>query len=309
MKETPPFVQIVILNWNGHEVTIDCLKSLLKVDYPNFRILLVDNGSADSSIRDIEQFILDYPQISLLPLDKNYGFTGGNNKGVEHILASSTPDHFLLLNNDTEVEPTFLLKMVALLEKDNQTAAVVPKIFYYSRPDTLWYAGGYINKFSCMGEHYGINKQDSVKYSKVNKVTFMNGCAMLIRTSIINELGLFDDDLFANCEDVDLSIRLLQNGYNIMYEPNAVVLHKVSYSFTNSNNKWFGFYIATRNLVILQKKHNLSKWYFPFAFSYFFLRWFLYLEIKFLLQANFLLCKYLAIGLNDGFTKRLRKPL
>lgn len=300
-----PFVYIIILNWNGYDITLDCLNSLLKIDYINFKILVVDNGSTDNSKQKIQNFIGGLSRISILILDKNYGFTGGNNMGVDHVLKSDKPDYFLFLNNDTEVDPCFLSKMVVLAESNDQTVAVVPKIYYFDNPNLLWYAGGYINKISCIGEHFGKNKFDSAKYSYSKRVTFMNGCAMLIKASIINELGLFDDNLFANCEDVDLSLRILQSGKNIMYEPNAKVWHKVSYSFKR-NNKWFGFYIATRNLIILQKKYNLKKWYFPFSFMYLFFRWFIYLEIKFFFQGNFLLCKYIYIGLLDGFRNKLR---
>lgn len=308
MTDLYPSVVIIILNWNGCEVTIDCLKSLFKIDYPNFKILIVDNGSIDNSVQKIEKFVCDLPNISILPLGKNYGFTGGNNKGIAHILLSESPTYFLLLNNDTEVDSTFLSKMVSLAESNNKIAAVVPKIYYFDHPNTLWYAGGYINRLSCMGEHFGKNKLDSAKFSQVKSVTFMNGCAILIKSDIVRKIGLFDDDLFANCEDADLSLRILQAGFNIMYEPNAKIWHKVSYSFKSNDNKWFGLYIATRNLVILQKKHNLKKWYFPFGLVYFFFRWFFYLELKFLLQGKVPLCKHLLLGLKDGFSKKLLLP-
>jgi GT2 family glycosyltransferase len=306
MTNLQPSVYIIILNWNGCDVTIDCLKSLNMVYYSNFKILVVDNGSKDGSVQRIGSLIKEMPSVSMLALDKNYGFTGGNNKGVEYVLLSENPDYFLLINNDTVVDPDFLLKMISLAETDDQILAVVPKIFYFDNPTMLWYAGGYINKLSCIGEHYGKNKIDSERYSHTKSVTFMNGCAILIKSETISELGLFDDDLFANCEDVDLSLRILQAGKQIMYEPNAIIWHKVSYSFKSNNNNWLGFYIATRNLVILQMKYNLKKWYFPIGFAYFLSRWFIYLEIKFFLQGKFTLCKYIFFGFKDGFTKKLR---
>ncbi|RWZ88331.1 MAG: glycosyltransferase family 2 protein [Hydrotalea sp. AMD] len=301
-----PFVFIVILNWNGYLITLECLKSLLGINYNNYEILLVDNGSTDESLNILRNYCDKKSKVSILALDKNYGFTGGNNQAVEYILKIKTPDFFLFLNNDTEVDPDFLSKMVDLAMNNNKIAVVVPKIYYFNSPNTIWYAGGYINKLSCVGEHFGLGKKDSKRYSKVKPITFMNGCAMLVKSHFIINYGLFDEIYFANCEDVDFSFKVLQNGYIIMYEANAKIWHKVSLSFKINKNKWLGFYLVTRNLVILQKKYNIKKWYFVFSFSYFLIRWLLYLEFKFLFQGNFTFCKYILLGFIDGFTKKNR---
>jgi hypothetical protein len=301
-----PSVAIVILNWNGYEVTKDCLNSLLQVAYDNHTILVVDNGSADGSVPLLQKEFGHVPHIEILPLSRNYGFTGGNNKGIQHILSRTRPDYFLLLNNDTVVDSQFLTHMVTLAVSNASIAAVVPKIFYYDEPQILWYAGGYVNRLSCMGENNGRNQPDGPAFNTVKSVSFMNGCAMLIKTGVLEEIGFLDDLFFANCEDTDMSIRIKHAGYSIMYQPQALVWHKVSYTFRAGNQSAFGFYLATRNLIILQMRYNWGKFIFVPAIIYFLVRWVAYLQLKFLFAGKFKHMRYLHRGLIDGFTKKLR---
>ena len=304
-----PLVHIIILNWNGYEVTIDCLKSLLKIDYENYQILVIDNGSNDGSVAMIESFIEGNSKINLLALNRNYGFSGGNNIGIEHVLLKTDPDYLLLLNNDTTVESNFLTRMVSLGNSDNSIAAVVPKIMYFDSPTRIWYAGGYINKLSCMGEHFGKNQLDSPKYNTSKSIDFMNGCAMLLKASVIKKIGMLDDSFFANCEDTEMSYRISKAGYKIMYQPTALIYHKVSFSFKLSSSNWFGYYLTTRNLVKLQLKYNKKKWYFIFGILYFISRWVIYLQLKFIMLREFTICKYIILGVVDGITEKLRLPV
>jgi GT2 family glycosyltransferase len=211
-----------------------------------------------------------------------------------------------LLNNDTVVAKDFLTQMITMGNTSPQVAAVVPKIFYFDAPDVLWYAGGYVNRLSCMGEHFGLNQQDGAVYNQPKAISFMNGCSMLIKTDTLEKVGFLDDLFFANCEDTDLSIRIRNAGYQIMYQPLAHVWHKVSYSFKNSNQSAFGFYLATRNLVILQLRYNWGRLIFIPAVIYFLGRWMFYLQLKFILTGKWKNIKALYQGVTDGFTKRLR---
>jgi GT2 family glycosyltransferase len=178
-------VAIIILNWNGYKMTVDCLKSLFKITYSEYKIFLVDNGSSDGSIAKLKD---QFPNVDYLELDNNYGFTGGNNRGIEYARKKYSPEYILLLNNDTIVDVCFLSLMVETAEKDSQCGAVVPKIFFLEPSNHLYYAGGYLNRLSGMGEHYGWRQKDSNRYSVPRKVTFMNACASLIRMKVFESV-------------------------------------------------------------------------------------------------------------------------
>lgn len=295
-------VCIIILNWNGYEVTRDCLKSLQDILYTNYKIIVVDNGSEDNSVLKLTK---EFQGIEILSLDRNYGFTGGNNRGIKYAIEKYNPENLLLLNNDTIVHPEFLNEMVRVTESDYNIGAVVPKIFFFDQPNVIWYAGGYFNKISGIGEHYGIGKKDSKAFSRMKSVSFMTGCAMLIKACVLNKIGLFDDQFFAVAEDSDLSVRIIKARYKIVYQPNSMIWHKVSHSFKENKGNWFSFYMATRNTILLQRKH-CNFLLFVIFLCYFIFRWLIYLLLKYSLKQEWKMCKSIMAGVFDGFTSTLR---
>src|ERR1041385_1636497 len=133
-----PRVSIVILNWNSDQVTLDCLLSLQKIDYPNFEMVVVDNGSVDGSPAKLLEKV---PEIRLIQNPTNLGFAGGCNVGMRDALHRGT-DYILLLNNDTIVAPDFLSQLVRIAESDEKIGAASPKVLFFDHPDRLNYAGG-----------------------------------------------------------------------------------------------------------------------------------------------------------------------
>ncbi len=297
-----PHICIIILNWNGFEVTRKCLLSLQKVNYRNYTIILVDNGSVDNSIDKLSE---EFNKIDYLGLEKNYGFTGGNNKGIEYATEKYNPDYLLLLNNDTEVAPDFLSKLIAPFFNDKSVYATVPKIYFYDRKNIIWYAGGKVRKLTGNVKEFGKNKQDSDATSIQRKVGFMNGCAALISKQAIKEIGLFDDRFFAYSEDADYSIRIVKSGHTIVYVPDSIVYHKVSQTFKSNSNNWFKNYLATRNIVLLQRKH-LPRYLYPIFVLWFFFRWVLYISVKLVINFQFRLIPSIIRGYYDGLTNKQR---
>ena len=117
-----PKVSIIILNWNGLNDTVECLESLDKVTYPDYQVIVVDNGSTGGDARTLRERFGDY--VHIIENDKNYGYTGGVNIGIKYALNNLAADYILLLNNDTIVDPEFLTKMVELAESDNSIGIV-----------------------------------------------------------------------------------------------------------------------------------------------------------------------------------------
>ena len=250
-----PKVSIVILNWNGYAVTRDCLESLSRLDYPNSEVLLVDNGSHDGSP---DRLASEFPAFRVIRNPKNLGFTGGNNVGICHALQRGA-DYVLLLNNDTVVDHAFLSRLIEAGESDARIGALNPKIYYYEPPRKIWYAGGSFSFWFGIARHIGGRKLDQGRWDEPKQVSFITGCAFLIKSSVVRQVGLLDDTFFYSCEDTDWTIRALRAGYKCMYVPSAVLWHKESFDVKKNAGRAFRDYYNARNGLLLARKH--ARWY------------------------------------------------
>lgn len=251
MKNNPS-VHIILLNYNGYKDTIDCIKSLQSIEYPNYKIVVVDNKSTNESEKHIKEFIKENKFVHFIQTGKNLGFSGGNNVGIEWSLKNGA-DYICLLNNDTTVEPDFLNSLIDEMENNKNIGISAGKIMYYSKPDIIWSAGGYIDESKCLGYHYGINCKDSQEYNIKKEVTFLTGCLQLIKKDVIKDIGLYDDSYFLYMEDVDFCYRAKLKGYKIMYIPESKIYHKVSAS-TGGEQSPMVLYYMTRNVMLFNKK-------------------------------------------------------
>lgn len=186
-------VFIIVLNWNGYEVTRDCLESLQKVAYANFKVIVVDNGSIDSSPERLRK---EFRGLTVIENRKNLGFTGGNNVGIRYALEHGT-DYILLLNNDTVVAPTFLSELVGVAESDERIGILNPKIYYFDLPETIWYAGGTFSMLRGFARHIGHRQVDKPRYNKRREVTFVSGCAFFVKAGVVRQVGLLDEHFSA----------------------------------------------------------------------------------------------------------------
>ena len=220
---SPPVVTVIILNWCNEILTTDCVRSVLSSDYGALKVLLVDNGSPDNSF---EQLQASFPNIAFLQTGKNMGYTGGNNRGIEHALKNST-DYILILNNDTVLDRYTVSKLVDTAEMTSgKVGGVVPKILYYDDPNRIWYAGGEFSPLRGLGLHWREGDLDQPnEAASVQEITFMNGACCLIAAEALRELNGFDEDFFAYVEDADLSLRMTSAGYQMYYQPEARILH------------------------------------------------------------------------------------
>jgi hypothetical protein len=268
MKD-PPQIAIVILNWNNGPDVIECVESLRKSTYVNYRIYIADNGSSDNSVDDIQNA---YPDIPLILNRKNKGFAGGNNPGIEHALEHGA-DFVLLLNNDTTVAPDFLGHVVCVAESDPATGIVSPKIYYYSEPGRLWFAGGVIDLWKGHTRHLGDLEVDQGQYDHVADVDFVSGCAMLIKRKVIEDIGMLYEPMFLYYEDSDFCARARHAGYRIVMAPEAKIWHKVS--STTGKIKDLQWFYGTRNMLIFEKR-NASPLQLAFFLPYYAAKFVLY---------------------------------
>lgn len=299
-----PKVSIIVLTWNSYDVTRDCLISLQKIDYPVFEVVLVDNGSVDPS--SAQKLAQEFPEIRLIRNEQNLGFTGGNNVGMRDALARGT-DYLLLLNNDTIVSPDFLSKLVPVAESDGAIGMVNPKIYYFEPPDKLWYAGGKYVRWKTFPIHFGLRKQDDGSYNQTQEVSFVTGCALLVKAGVAQKIGLLDDTFFLSYEDVDWSARAVEAGYKAMYVPASVIWHKDSYD----TKKNFGLarreFYNMRNAVLCARKH--MPFYLAPLFAFSMTAYVGYVTLRSLKQADFKRAAALYRGVWDGCWTRLPENL
>lgn len=244
-------VAILIVNWNRCQDTLECLRSLQKITYPNYRIILVDNGSKDDSVTAVKA---EFPTVKIIQSARNLRFAGGNNLGLRDVLDHGD-DLCLLLNNDTIVAPDFLDRLVDTAMMGSNISLVGPKILYYHRPDVIWFAGGVIKPVWGYVRHYGLRQIDREEFNQPKEVSFLTGCCMLIHRKILEKVGFLDEDFYLYSEDADYCLRVKNAGYKLFYEPKARIYHKVSQSTGGSYHphKWKHHYLSLCRLV---RKHT-----------------------------------------------------
>jgi GT2 family glycosyltransferase len=222
-----PKVSIIILNWNGLKDTVECLESLKKITYPNYEVIVVDNGSQGDDVKVLKERYGDY--IYIIQNEKNYGFARGNNVGIRYVLDKGT-DYVLLLNNDTVVAPDFLDEMVRVAESDERIGIVCPRMYRYSQPEQVCYDGGMRIHLWWGAIWYRLTLTRRLRPDDERAVVdteFAAGTAMLIRRKTLAEIGLLPEEYFFGVDDLDYSVNALRNKFRIVVARRATVLHKV----------------------------------------------------------------------------------
>ena len=239
-------VNLFVLNWNGRDLTLDCLSSLEKITYPNVKVYVIDNGSSDNSVTAIRNQFSDY---EIIELPENYGFSRGNNAGFE--LVKQKADYTIFLNNDTIVDPNFVEPLINAMESNSTVKQSTPKIFYADNLDYIWFGGGKVSLWAGWIRHLGIRQKDSMQFSFDRNVDYATGCCVCMRTVDFESIGMFDESFLMYGEDVDLSLRFRKQGGQILFVPESKIWHKVSSSIGTqfSIRKWKRKNIGKMKLV------------------------------------------------------------
>ncbi|MBZ5523544.1 MAG: glycosyltransferase [Acidobacteriia bacterium] len=299
MAGRPSAPVIIILNWNSYEVTLECLLSLRKMDYRNFEVVVVDNGSVDSSAEKLAESV---PEIRLIRNSENLGFAGGCNVGMRDALARGV-DYVLLLNNDTVVAADFLSQLVCVAESDAKIGVLNPKMYFFDRPDRLNYAGGVHKLFRLFPKVIGLRERDDGQYDQIREVSFLSGCALLMKAEVVRRIGVLEEVYFHFYEDIEWSLRAIQAGFKGVYVPKAVLWHKEHYvTDKNHGNGFIEFYLARNNIIFARKHVPLRLWPCKMPF---FGAWMIYRTLTFTFRLDWRKVASLYRGFWSGCVTRL----
>lgn len=246
-----PKVSLIIPNWNGRKLLPACLTSVFLQNFSDFEVILVDNGSKDTSVSYVRR---NFPKVKLIKLAKNLGFAKAVNLGIEKSLAPFVA----LLNNDTKVDINWLKNLYKSILKDREVFAVASKILQYRRPNLIDSAG---DKINIVGQAHPIGKGEQGKKFKKGRFVFgATGAASIFRKEILEKLGKFDEDFFFYFEDVDFALRAQIAGFKCWYQPSAVAYHLGGATASKLGN--FIEYQRFRNTIFLVIKNFPTKLFF-----------------------------------------------
>lgn len=254
-------VSVVILNWNGKDDTLACLRSLEGLRYTSLQTIVVDNGSTDDSVVAIRRA---FPTVEVMETGENLGFAEGNNVGMRHALASGA-EYLLVLNNDTVLAPDLIEQFVAAANESPAAGIFGGRVLYFDDPDTVWAVavkwlpdaidfvllgdpGLYANN-PALAAH-----SREFRFDQKQQVESIIGCSMFIRRSVIERIGYFDHHYYLLWEETDFCTRAARAGIQSLYIPTATLWHKIGKSF--GHNSPMRSYFNARNRIYWVRKHQ-----------------------------------------------------
>lgn len=242
-KADTPSVGALIIAWNRRDDVIDCIESLVNSGYPRLAIYVVDNASTDGTS---ELVASRYPQVIIMRSETNLGFAGGNNLGMQRIIDDGM-DAVFLLNDDAVVEGNAIGILTANGYSDKSVGILSPKILLHSDPEVIWSSGGNVDPRSGITEQRQYGQKDDLADNRVTEIDYAVGCAMLVKSEVIKQVGMLDERYFTYYEETDWCRRIRNAGYKILYIPESRVRHKVPLIVKNRNN---AAYYYTRNRLL-----------------------------------------------------------
>jgi len=246
---TQPLISIIIPHWNGKQFLKPCLDALATQTYSSIEVIIVDNASSDGSQHYIKE---NYPDVKLIELSENRGFTGACNIGME----AAQGEIISLLNNDTEVAPQWVEKVVEAFDKHSDAGMVASKMLLFNQRDHIHTAG---DLFTTDGRavNRGVWQKDDGQFDTEEYVFSACGGSSAYRKTMLDEIGLLDDDFFFLLEDIDLGWRAQLAGWRALYTPHAIVYHHLS---ATGGGVTASFYAGRNSIYVLAKNLPLDLW-------------------------------------------------
>ena len=266
---TQPLVSIIILNYNAGQILLDCFESVIKTNYDNFEIIIVDNASEDKSYRKCKE---KFERTRIIENEKNLGYCEGNNIGIRE----AKGDYIIILNPDTIVESNCIEELISAYNKFGE-GLYQPKILSLNEKQVLQSTGNMIHVFG-FGFAKDKGRKDEEVGEEIKKIGYASGTCLFTSKSVLEKVGLLDSFLFLYHDDLDLGWRASQIGINSYYAPKSKIYHAESYSLKWSAKK---FYWLERNRKYCLLTHYSKKTYakmLPTLLLVDFFVWFFYLS-------------------------------
>ncbi|MDD5730724.1 MAG: glycosyltransferase family 2 protein, partial [Candidatus Omnitrophica bacterium] len=206
-------VSIVIVTRNRKDLVLNCLTSVFRMDYPSFKVVLVDNASQDGTVEAVK---LKFPQVDVIASKENKGLNGGKNLGQQR----AEGDYIFFLDSDTEVDRNCLKELVDLAESDQDIGMACPKMYYSEPRNIIWYAGSYVNLLTSQTKNIGCNEADAGQWDQVRETQFAP-TAYLARMEVVKTLKSHYEYLFMTYGDTDYGFRTKEAGYKVLFCPKA----------------------------------------------------------------------------------------
>lgn len=242
-----PLVYAVILDANRCQDTLECLRSLQQSDYPNLKILVLDNATTDGTLQAVRD---QFPGVEILELAENKGYAGNNNVGLVYALDHQASWIFIL-NDDITLSPDCLKILIETGEADPEAGILGPMVYHHDEATVIQSAGGILDQH-WQPQHVGANQPDEGQYEQVREVDWITGCAILVRRQALEQAGLMDERFFLYNEEVDFCYRIHREGWKILHVPGAKLWHKgVQRNYQPSPNVT---YYTVRNLFLFLEK-------------------------------------------------------
>lgn len=239
MNKYVPLVSVIVVNYNGRVFLEKCLSSLIKQTYPALEIILVDNGSTDDSTGFVKR---EYPSVRVIATKENSGFARGNNLGIKE----SRGEMIATLNNDTEVTSVWVEELVKAMDSNRKVGMCASKMLFMKSPQMINSTGFCISRSGACWDR-GMFEYDSGQYESPEEIFGPCAGAAMYRKSMLEEIGLFDEDFHAYMEDADLAFRGRLAGWKCLYVPNAVVYHW--HGGTGGYMSDYTIYYGNRNII------------------------------------------------------------
>jgi len=241
-----PLVTIITVNYNQEQVTKDLLHSIQKLSYPNYEVIIVDNGSKiPLTLND------ECSQYRLIRSQENLGFAGGNNLGI----LQAKGDYLFFVNNDTILPENCIGPLIQRFSLHKNVGVVSPKIKYYDDPTLIQYAGyTAMNPFTARNKGIGYQEIDKGQHDNATETFFAHGAAMMVKREVIEKIGLMPEVFFLYYEEFDWCEQIRNGGYKIYYEPRSVIYHKESISV--GKNSIMKTYYIMRNRILYMRRNS-----------------------------------------------------
>jgi len=251
-RSADPSVVAVVVNYNRPDDTLECIRSLQCQTHPLTGTVVVDNGSQDEAFRELSAGCLGYDNVRLIRSEENLHFARGNNLGIEYA-RELTPEYLLLLNNDAVAEPELVGKLLAVMQTHPEAGVAGPRICRYDRPSVIE-TDGFAGLLPFVQPlPIGAGGIDTEPAPDPHRIGYVTGCCMLVRTSVLDEIGAFEPEFISYYEDWDLNLRIQGAGHETWHVPGARIWHRGA--ATAGHQSPLQYYLTTRNRTLMAERH------------------------------------------------------